>query len=769
MNAIQQPIAPYLLRPLRKRGTPHSLPEVERGTASELWSVLKRRWPVVALSMVVLVGGTGLYCLFATRWYEARAIVLIEARAPQIMGDQSISQVQDPFTSAKYDYYETQFQLLKSPTLARRVIEDLQLARDPRFNTLDENPETAGAEIRPALVAQYLQQLTVLPVRGTRLVTVEFDSTDPDVAADVANAHARLFVRTGLERLYGAMDHMRGFLQTKLAELQDRMQEAEGNLLKFQSAHHLLPVDLHKDVASERMMDLSRRLTAAEGDRIAQEAQYQLIERGHADSLPAVLANPLIQKLREEYDRLEVEHALLAGKFTNAYPRMQQLGAQLAHAKKLLAIETAKVVKGVEANYLASQRTADQLKDELEGQRTTLLGRKDAEGEFLTLTREAETTRALYDNVLTRVKSLDISGGADSSNISVAEPAIPPRKPARPDAPFNLALSFATSLLLGVGVAFLRDSWDRTIRSSGDIRRVTGLGTLAVVPDFDLPTAGSAPARLKARAQKAGNALVHVGNALVHVGNGNGHSKPQRLVIGNGSVPPLVEAYRTLRTSLLLSRATSPRVILVASASGTEGKTTTAVNTAAALASCGANVLLIDGDLRLPRCHDALGLDAHPGLTEYLAGLVSTAPYQATHLPNLSFLAAGDAVGNPSELLTCWLLPSLLRQARERFDFVIIDSPPILAVSDGLLLADLADGVVFVAERGKSRQNDVRLALQRLQQAGAVPLGAVLNRGGFESDYYRYYARDVADHAGKGSPSTHADEPQVPSQGTREA
>ena len=762
MNAIQQPIAPYLLRPLRKRGTPHTLPEVERGTVSELWSVLKRRWRVIALSVIVLVGGTSLYCLFATRWYEARAIVMIEARAPQIFGDQSASQVQDPFTSAKYDYYQTQFQLLKSPTLARRVIEDLQLARDPRFNMLDEHPEQSGDEIRPSLVAQYLQQLTVLPVRGTRLVSVEFDSTDPDVAADVANAHARLFVRTGLERVYGAMDHMRGFLQTKLTELQARMQEAEGNLLKFQSQQHLLPVHLHKDVASERMMDLSRRLTAAEADRIAQEAQYQLIDRGHADSLPAVLANPLIQKLHEEYDRLEVEHALLAGKFTNAYPRMQQLSAQLAHAKKLLDAETAKVVKGVEASYLAAQRNVEQLKDELEGQRSSLLGRKDAEGEFLTLTREAETTRALYDNVLTRVKSLDISGGADSSNISIAEPAMPPRKPARPDAPFNLALSFATSLLLGVGIAFLRDSWDRTIRSSGDIRRVTGLGTLAVVPDFDIPTAVSAPARLKARAQKAGTALVHVGN-------GNGHNKGQRLVIGNGSVPPLVEAYRTLRTSLLLSRASSPRVILVASASGAEGKTTTAVNTAAALASCGANVLLIDGDLRLPRCHDALGLEGHPGLTEYLAGHVSTAPYQATHLPNLSFLAAGNAVGNPTELLTCWLLPSLLRQVRERFDFVIIDSPPILAVSDGLLLADLADGVVFVAERGKSRQDDVRLALQRLQQAGAVPLGAVLNRGGLETDYYRYYGRDIADDGGKGRPSMHAEEPRVPSEGTREA
>src|SRR6185295_3664705 len=211
--------------------------------------------------------------------------------------------------------------------------------------------------------------------------------------------------------------------------------------------------------------------------------------------------------------------------------------------------------------------------------------------------------------------------------------------PASPDAPFAIGLSFATSLLLGVGFAFLRDTWDSTIRNSSDIRRITGLGTLAVVPDFDIDVAGSAPARLKARAQKAGNALVHVGN-------GNGHGRASSLVIGNGSVPPLVEAYRTLRTSLLLSRATSPRVILVASASGTEGKTTTAVNTAAALASCGANVLLIDGDLRLPRCHESLGLEGAPGLTEYLAGHVSTAPYQATHLPNLSFLAAGDAVGN---------------------------------------------------------------------------------------------------------------------------
>jgi capsular exopolysaccharide synthesis family protein len=764
MSVVDQSIAPYLLRPVRKRVEVQALPEIEGEPLHELWGVFARRWKVIVITVLVVLGAVGAYCLLAPRWYTGQATVMIEGRAPQVFPDQPLGQAEDAFSSMKYDYYQTQFQLLKSPSLARRVIDELGLARDARFTGVPVDQTTgeqAAAQFSPALVTQYLKLLTVLPVRGTRLVTLMFDARDPDLAADVVNAHARLFVRGGLERLYGAMDQMRGFLQTKLAELQDRMQEADSKLMKFQAEHHLLPIDLSKDVGNERLMDLSRRLTAAEAERITLEAQYDLVRRHEYESLPAVLASPLIQKLREDYDRLEAERALLAGKFREAYPQMRQLSAQLGRARKLLDNETANVAKGVEHNYRAAERTAEQLKGELEKQRQSLLERKDAEGELLTLTREAETTRALYDNILQRVKSLSIAGGADASNVSVAEPALPPRKPSSPAPLFDLLLGFAASLVLGTGLAFLRDSWDRTIRDAQDVRRVTGLGTLAIVPDFD----ASALGRLRSRTVRA--------ERLVNGRNGGNHHAggpvTSALVLGNGAVTPLVEAYRTLRTALLLSRATSPRVILVASAAGGEGKTTTAVNAAVALAGCGANVLLIDADLRLPRCHEALEEPEAPGLTEYLAGEVNTPPFQVTRFQSLTLLAAGRQAANPTELLTCWRLPSLLREARERFDFVVIDSPPVLAVSDGLLLADLADGVVFVAEPGRSRQDDVRVALQRLQQTGAVPLGAVLNRGNIEPTYYRYYGREVVARADEERPPSSTQEPAAVDDGPEEA
>src|SRR5581483_1576651 len=298
-----------------------------------------------------------------------------------------------------YDYYQTQFTLLRSSLLVKRVIQELDLAHDPRFATSTPANAASSKDVPPTLVAQYLKNLVIFPVRGTRLVYIQYMSPDANLSADVANAHARLFVRIGMERLYNSMDQIRTFLQAKLGELQEHMQIAEANLAKFQSAHKMMPIDVSKDVASERLVELSRRLTTAEGERIALEAQYNLVEHHEYDSLPAVLASPLIQKLREDTDRLDVEHALLAMKFRPTYPKLRELSGQLDHAHKLLQQETAKVVAGVEASYRAAQGNVDELKTELDAQRQLLLDRKDAEGEFLTLVREVDTTRAIHDNL----------------------------------------------------------------------------------------------------------------------------------------------------------------------------------------------------------------------------------------------------------------------------------------------------------------------------------------------------------------------------------
>ncbi|MCC6763173.1 MAG: polysaccharide biosynthesis tyrosine autokinase [Deltaproteobacteria bacterium] len=768
MHDAEPQIVPYALR--RDLAAPRPLaapppPLLEGGMLHDVRNVLLRQWRVLVAALVVVVGATAAYCWIATPYYRARATVLIDPRAPQVLNGQRFGEVQDPFTSAKYDYYQTQFQLLRSRSLIQRVVDELKLPEDPRFVAMTEDQKSMGRPV-PSVMRTYLDGLEILPIRGTRLVAVEFEAPDPDLAAEIANAHAHAFVRGGLERLYGAIEQVRGFLQTKLEELQARVHQAEERVLEYQSVHRMLPLDLTKDVGSERLADLSRRLTAAETDRITIEAQYRLIreENGeYYDGLPAVLSNGLIQKLREDFNALEVEYALLAGKFRPTYPRLRQVGEQLAHARGLLQKEIAKVVKGIEAEYLAAQRTVDQLREEIEGQRASLLQRKDAEGELLMLTREVETTRALHDNLLARVKDLDVAAGSDTSNISVAEPASPKLWPSSPDRLFLLGLSVAVGLLLGAGLALLRDSFDRSIRDVNDLRRVTGLPTLAVVPDFH-PGLSESPqlwlqqhtARLReiassvlGRANVADEHGGANGNGHGHA-NGNGHGGgselpvvevtgvPQ-LVLGNGHVWHSAEAYRTLRTSLLLHPGGSiPRVILVTSAIGTEGKTTTAVNTAAALATCGVRVLLVDGDLRLPRCHESLGIALEPGLSEYLAWRIVDAPIVTTRVENLSFLPAGGFMPDSTELLASWRMWKLIERVRGEYDFVILDSPPLLAVSDGVLLANLADGVILVADRARSRRDQVRAAMQRLSQTGVAPLGAVLNRGEMEFSYYRY-------------------------------
>lgn len=733
----QQSIAPYLLRrSLQKPATTEAMPRQEGQTIHDLWAVLARRWATIATIFGLVVGATALFCfVLATPQYAGVVTVLVESRGPQILNGQRLDEVNDAFTSSKYDYYQTEFQLLRSPALAAKVIASLDLGKNSAFAPMPM-PE-------PTLIKTYLKNLVITPIRGTRLVTIEFDSTDAKLAADVANTHARLFVRSDLDRVYATMDQIRSFLETKLADLQTKRQEAETNLLNFQSSHHLLPIDLNKDVMSERLMDLSRRLTAAQAEKIALEAQYQVVQRREYDALPAVLNNSMIQKLREDYNKLDVEHELVARKFRPTYPQLQQLTAQLDHAGDLLRKEVKKVVDGVEASFLTASRNAEQLKAELEEQRQKLMERKDDEGEFIRLTREVETTRALYDNLLTRVKDLNVTVGAQTSNLSVAEDATVPTSPAYPTKKLFLVLGALTGALLGTGLAFLRESWDRTIRDVHDIRRTTGLGTLAVVPELEVSGPMAARERLKlraARAQRLARARFKQvaervsGNAVVAAA-----PKGPSLVLGNGHINASAEAFRTLRTELLLCRPSStPRVLLVTSAVSGEGKTTTAVNTAAALATCGATVLLIDGDLRLSRCHEAIGLAEAPGLTEYLLGEVTSEPIQETSVERLSFLSAGRFVANPSELLTSWRMAKLLQMARERYDFVVIDSPPLLAVSDGLLLANLSDGVIVVTERGRSRHDHLRTILQRLHHTGAVAVGAVLNRGDADSEYYRY-------------------------------
>lgn len=741
MNTIEHPITPYVPRQAPSAHEPTALPpSTDGGPVHALLGVLARRWRIIVATVAVSVAAAIAYCMLVDPRYTAEATLLIEPRGPQVLPAHAFGGSDDPFASTKYDYYLTQFRLLRSPSLARRVISELGLDKDARF--VGQLEDGASREVRSresqeaALVGAYLDQLAVLPVRATRLVRIAFESGDPKLAAQIANAHARAFVRLDLEREWNGMEQLRRFLEAKLQVLRAKMEAAELELMNYQSANSLLPIDLREDVASERLMDLSRRLTQAETENIVAEGEYRLVQSGDYANVPTVLNNALIKKLREDYNRLELEHTLLAAKWRPSYPELRRLRQQLDHAKRLLDVEVEKAVESVKARYLTSINTVRRITQEVEAQRRALIDRKDEQGKLLTLVRDAETTRTLYNNLLAHVKELDIAGGANISNMSLADPAAPPRHPTLPRTRFTVALSLLTGLLLGIGLAFLWDSSDRTIQDVSDISRAAGLGTLAIVPTLKpkLPGRG-----------RRGRSVFQTEKAVAVNGKGalngrrNGAKGARSLVGGPRIGRPSAEAYRTLCTSLLLRKTpTSPRVILVTSAARNEGKTTTAVNTAAALASCGGSVLLVDGDLRLPHCHHTLGMSLTPGLAEYLAGRLRTQPIQATGVANLSFVAAGKPRQNPAELLTSLRMWQLLQVARSRFDFVVIDSPPILAVSDALLLANIVDGVMLVVEHGRSREDHLHAAMIRLHDADAAVLGAVLNRGRVGPEYYEY-------------------------------
>jgi capsular exopolysaccharide synthesis family protein len=444
-----------------------------------------------------------------------------------------------------------------------------------------------------------------------------------------------------------------------------------------------------------------------------------------------VLESPVVNKLKGELARLDGELAFLASRFKPGYPRRVQLEAQIAEGRRRLVQEVKTIVGGIESAYLAARAREDELRTQMAGQKAAALRLNDASVEYAILEHDAETARQLYGSVRQRIQETTVAAQLRSSNVFVIDAASPPLDPSTPRTGRNLAFAMLLGLMGGIGLAFLAEYLDSRLRGPQEVERYLRLASLGLVPDFARVDTGWSR-QLSANAKSGRLLALPAGKGV-------------ELISADEPSAAVTEAYRSIRTSILLSQAGEPpRTILFTSGTASEGKTTTALHTALMFARLGAPVLVIDADLRRPSCHRVLGVRNTPGLTEVLAGHGGKLRRLTLQKTEIFFLGAGSVPPNPTELLGSKRMREVLTQLRERFAFVLIDAPPLSSVSDSVVLSTLVDGVVLVVDQQRTPRQTVRDARARLAYARAKVLGVVLNRCDADAINYAELAPEAA-------------------------
>lgn len=633
------------------------------------------------------------------------------------------------------DYITTQSKILQSETLAMMTVKSMGLDRLPQYGGQPGKPVKASGEnslVRPAALGAFLGGLSVKRVPNSRLLDVTYESTDPVLAARIVNAHLNNFIEQNFRSKFEAATQASNWLTGQLNEMKIKVENAEDARLAYERENQIWTIDEKNDISSQKLADLNKQLTDAQTDRINKEAVYQLAQSGNYDAIAAVRDSLVIQDILKQQTTLTSEYADAVNQYGPKYPKVLRIQAQIKDLDQLITREKVNIGNQVEADYRGARQRELLLQQALDQQKAETNATAEKLVQYNILNREAEANKQLYDGMLQKLKEAGISAGLRSSNIRIVDPALIPNGPSRPNKTRNVMLSVLVGLIGGIGLALLREYLDNTVKTPDDIETLARLPSLAVVPALS-----SSSGKRSGRFSKLLKTPV--------IASKEGRAE---LISHNMPQSQMSEAFRALRTSLLLSQADHPpQVILMTSALPREGKTTAAVNLAVTLAQLGDKTLLVDADLRKPGINRALSLvdGKHAGLSSYLAGVSSldliTVPHPA--ITNLAAIPTGPIPPNPADLLSSRRLTELIGELRSRYKFIVIDSPPIMAATDAVILSVLVDGVLMVVRSGETPKEAFVRTRDLLAGVKCHMLGVVLNAVDASSpDYYysyRYY------------------------------
>ena len=701
------------------------------------------KWRKVALlCFAVIVVIVTAASFIATPIYKASSRILIDREIPRALDIRQII----PVDATGTEFYQTQYKLLQSQSFALKVIQVLNLSENKIFNPGGNTKKTkTKEEIERSLIPRFLKSYTVEPIRNSRLVDLSFQSKDPVLAATVANTIAKAYIVYMMEQRSSTSSEAKDFLTKQIDEQKVKLEESEQALQQYKEKYGIVQITQSpgqkesENVAMQRLGGLTTNLVQAQAARLEAESRYKevqgMIAKGvRYEAIPPISNSPLILSLRASEAKLETQISESGQKYGDKHPKMVQLKQELEATRQKIKLEAQSVVNAIKNEYTIARAKENHARAAVEGQKEEAQKLSEHSIQYGVFLREVEKNRELYENLLKRLKETSVEQEFGGTNIKIIDLAQVPVSPAKPKKAQNMLLSIVVGLFMGIGLAFLLEYLDNTVKTPDDIKEHLDAPSLAIIPALDFQ-------------QEVG---AHVTNPQIIV-----HYKPKSTT---------AEAFRSLRTAILFSFPEDPpKSFVVTSFMPQEGKSFVAANTATIMAYAGDRVLLIDADLRRPSIHRLFNLDNTRGLTNMIVGTDDAGEPQVIN-EHLSVITSGPIPPNPSELLGSRKFIALIERFKGDYDKIVIDTPPISSVTDALVVSkSLESGVIYVIHGGVTTKEMVRHARELLDGINARILGAVLNNVKIDAaghyyyshyyhHYYHYYHRYYGDDDKKKTP-----------------
>ena len=675
--------------------------------------VYKRRYTVYtffAIVFAVVLIGT----LSSSPVYRASTKVLIEKVEPA-----NLSMAYPYSMPYEPEFYETQYQLIKGMSVAQKVVKMLSLENtyETYFKGSMKNMSPEGGKTKADLLADIISGgIVVSPVKNSKIVSISFLSGNPEFAALVANTVAKAYMEEILDMRMSASRYSIEWMTKKSEEEKTKLEKSEKDLQEYTRANDIVTLQDKVTITPEKLTEFNSQLIRAETKRKEIEGLYNKVSRTSikdAETIHSIVSDPSVQSIRGQILKAEQDLQELSKKFGRKHPAMIKAEEDLKSLERKKEEEIRRVIASIRNEYELARSQENSLRQTLSSTKTEAINLNEKFVQYGALSREVETNRQLYDALIKKMKEQSVTEQVQTVNVWVVEKAAKESAPIKPRKGLNILLGIIVGLFGGIGLAFFFEYLDNTIKAQEDVEMRLGVPVLGMVPLVESKDENIEEIILK---------------------------EPQSVI---------AESYKTIRTAILLSSASRPpRSILVTSMGPGEGKTATTVNLAMTIARSGYSVVLIDSDLRKPRIHSIFRLNNLSGLSTYLAGATPDIDTVFKNpITNLTVIPSGPLPPNPSELLGSNKMNGLLGILNERFDLVIWDSPPLMSVTDGLILSKIVDGTIIVARSGKTTYEIVNRGLKLLEgrrdsDTKTHILGLVINAFDVKNAdqyYYKYY------------------------------